>query len=476
MCGRYAREFDFDCEAIIICDCNIIIFRNQRKNIWHYIPTPAGIGAVLVTHKNIPSQKDFYYLYNDHLGSLIAATKRGSTVLQEFSYDPWGRRRDAHNWNNYEVTEPTLFTRGFTGHEHIGGYGLINMNGRVYDPRLGRFLSPDPYIQSPFSQSFNRYSYVVNNPLKYIDPDGYRRQYRSRAHPDELPPPQNNLGGGFINNNPNSPYYYPPIGGGFSGFGGGFMNPFSIGGGSWVNSFRGGIRPPGFGENGPGFGGVYYDWYSGTYRSTNGLGQLHWRDAYDVLIAHKENPNGITLPPITYIWNRRRGSGRIVGGVPKWWGDHPARWGSWNAANGGDSWGNTALYYSGKIIGGVSLLNKGRELAEWEYLRQARFNRALSGNFSQPIKHSLRLLKNTGRVLGGAGIVITGVDMGVNGINVSNSLDLVMGGVAFIPGVGWAISGTYFIANITTQLITNKSIGEHIQGQFTDPTASWKSW
>jgi hypothetical protein len=285
-----------------------------------------------------------------------------------------------------------------------------------------------------------------------------------------------NFGGGFINNNPNSPYYYPPIGGGFSGFGGGFMNPFSIGGSSWVNSFRGGIRPPGFGDNGLGFGGVYYDWYSGTYRSTNGLGQVHWRDAYDVLIAHKENPNGITLPPITYIWSGRRGSGRIVGGVPKWWGDHPTRWGSWNAANGGDSWGNTALYYSGKIIGGVSLLNKGRELAEWEYLRQARFNRALSGNFSQPIKHSLRLLKNTGRVLGGAGIVITGVDMGVNGINVSNSLDLVMGGVAFIPGVGWAISGTYFIANITTHLITNKSIGEHIQGQFTDPTASWKAW
>ena len=58
------------------------------ERIWNYIPTPAGIGAVLVTHKNIPSQKDFYYLYNDHLGSLIAATKRGSTVLQEFSYDP----------------------------------------------------------------------------------------------------------------------------------------------------------------------------------------------------------------------------------------------------------------------------------------------------------------------------------------------------------------------------------------------------
>lgn len=48
------------------------------------------------------------------------------------------------------------------------------MNGRVYDPWLGRFLSPDPIVQAPnYSQSYNRYSYVFNNPLKYVDPTGY---------------------------------------------------------------------------------------------------------------------------------------------------------------------------------------------------------------------------------------------------------------------------------------------------------------
>ena len=52
-------------------------------------------------------------------------------------------------------------------------FSLINMNGRLYDPILGRFLSPDNYVQIPnFSQSFNRYSYCLNNPLKYTDPDG----------------------------------------------------------------------------------------------------------------------------------------------------------------------------------------------------------------------------------------------------------------------------------------------------------------
>ena len=71
-------------------------------------------------------------------------------------------------------SEPVLFLgRGYTGHEHLPWFGLINMNARLYDPALGRFLSPDPYVQAPdFSQSFNRYSYCLNNPLRYGDPTG----------------------------------------------------------------------------------------------------------------------------------------------------------------------------------------------------------------------------------------------------------------------------------------------------------------
>ena len=63
--------------------------------------------------------------------------------------------------------------RGYTFHEHLEMVGLINMNGRVYDPILGRMLSPDNYVQAPDNtQSFNRYSYCWNNPLKYTDPSG----------------------------------------------------------------------------------------------------------------------------------------------------------------------------------------------------------------------------------------------------------------------------------------------------------------
>ena len=68
---------------------------------------------------------------------------------------------------------PDWLYRGYTGHEHLAEFGLINMNARLYDPVLGRMLSPDNYVNDYFgSQAFNRYSYANNNPLKYTDPSG----------------------------------------------------------------------------------------------------------------------------------------------------------------------------------------------------------------------------------------------------------------------------------------------------------------
>ncbi len=65
-------------------------------------------------------------------------------------------------------------TRGFTGHEQLDDVGLVHMNGRVYDPLLGRFGTPDPMTENPFStQGWNRYSYVGNSPLNFTDPSGY---------------------------------------------------------------------------------------------------------------------------------------------------------------------------------------------------------------------------------------------------------------------------------------------------------------
>ena len=65
-------------------------------------------------------------------------------------------------------------SRGYTGHEMLDTVGIIHMNGRIYDATLGRFMQADPVIQFPhYTQSHNRYSYVLNNPLNATDPSGY---------------------------------------------------------------------------------------------------------------------------------------------------------------------------------------------------------------------------------------------------------------------------------------------------------------
>ena len=104
----------------------------------------------------------------DKFGNPASTTDhKGRTT--SFTYDAWGRLRDPQTLAIYpRGQEPYLLLgRGFTGHEHLPLFSLVNMNARLYDPLLGRFLYPDPYIQDPgFSQNYNRYAYVLNNPLK----------------------------------------------------------------------------------------------------------------------------------------------------------------------------------------------------------------------------------------------------------------------------------------------------------------------
>ena len=116
-----------------------------------------------------------YNIGRDYLGNITQITTAGGTLVAAYSYDPWGRLRDPATLSIFAPGyEPSLFLgRGYTGHEHLTWFGLINMNARLYDPLVGRFLSPDPYVQAPdFTQGFNRYSYALNNPLKYTDPNG----------------------------------------------------------------------------------------------------------------------------------------------------------------------------------------------------------------------------------------------------------------------------------------------------------------
>jgi RHS repeat-associated protein len=120
------------------------------------------------------------YLHKDALGSVDLVTDAYANVVDRRSFDAWGKLRnltwqDSEGINNILYLTQLPFTnKGFTGHENIQEVGLIHMNGRVYDATLARFLSSDPHIQSgALTQSYNRYSYVMNNPLKYTDPSGY---------------------------------------------------------------------------------------------------------------------------------------------------------------------------------------------------------------------------------------------------------------------------------------------------------------
>ena len=117
----------------------------------------------------------FYNIGRDYLGNITHIATADGILVEENSYDPWGRLRNPETKEIYSLsTEPELMLgRGYTGHEHLTWFGLINMNARLYDPVLGRFLSPDPFVQMPdFTQNFNRYSYCLNNPLVYVDENG----------------------------------------------------------------------------------------------------------------------------------------------------------------------------------------------------------------------------------------------------------------------------------------------------------------
>ena len=112
-----------------------------------------------------PATVEIYQAVTDHLGSIIAVYDKSQRKVYEASYDAWGRQ-------TVTLDEIELY-RGYTGHENVGRTELIHMDNRVYDSSIGRFLSPDNYVQLPEnSQSFNRYSYCINNPLKYTDPSG----------------------------------------------------------------------------------------------------------------------------------------------------------------------------------------------------------------------------------------------------------------------------------------------------------------
>ena len=129
---------------------------------YDYIYTPEGMSAIAVKTNGTRS---FYYVQTDHLGSIRLVTDASKAVQTRYYYDAWGKQTLVYG--------TSITNRGYIGEEHLNEFGLLNLNARLYNPALGRFLEMDPYVQTPdYTQSFNRYLYGMNNPLKYSDPNG----------------------------------------------------------------------------------------------------------------------------------------------------------------------------------------------------------------------------------------------------------------------------------------------------------------
>lgn len=151
-----------------------IDFHNEKGITYkHYI---GGMLAVYEINDGLLNVSDkTQYFLKDHLGSTDIVTDASGNEVERLSFDAFGQRRDASNWQLADAPiEAQQTNQGYTGHEHLDNVGIIHMNGRLYDPILGRFLSADPNVQAPKNtQNLNRYSYVLNNPLSFTDPSGY---------------------------------------------------------------------------------------------------------------------------------------------------------------------------------------------------------------------------------------------------------------------------------------------------------------
>ena len=142
-------------------------------------------GRLVALVRTVGGKKTCYGVTTDHLGSLMCLYT-GEGIVQKFSYDAWGNRRDPLTGvvlNNAELASASsITTRGYTGHEHIDEMGLIHMNARLYDSRTGLFVSIDPQAGSYLGTY--PYTYCGGDPMNGVDPTG--EDYWSTSDPNVI--------------------------------------------------------------------------------------------------------------------------------------------------------------------------------------------------------------------------------------------------------------------------------------------------
>ncbi len=156
-------------------DGSMEIKENRVTNEMEFVTYIGGDGysAPIALKSDGINPAKYLYLHRDYQGSIMAISNDAGAIVEKRLFDAWGNIISVQDGSGNPLGGLTILDRGYTGHEHLQSVGLINMNARLYDPKLHRFLQPDNFVQDiTDSQNYNRYSYVLNNPLKYTDPSG----------------------------------------------------------------------------------------------------------------------------------------------------------------------------------------------------------------------------------------------------------------------------------------------------------------
>ncbi|XZF13753.1 SpvB/TcaC N-terminal domain-containing protein [Chitinophagaceae bacterium MMS25-I14] len=169
--GQYLSGTTVTGTRYYLDNCDVNVDAAGNKQYVQYIKGGDGICAIVVSQNGT---HQVYGVLKDHLGSFLTITDRNGNAVAEQNFDAWGRFRNPTNWTYNSIpSNPSWLSRGFTGHEHMPQFGLINMNARMYDPLLGRMVMPDAALQAPLAtQNYNKYTYCMNNPMRYTDPSG----------------------------------------------------------------------------------------------------------------------------------------------------------------------------------------------------------------------------------------------------------------------------------------------------------------
>jgi RHS repeat-associated protein len=155
--------------------------KRTAANVEHviYFPGPEGVVAQVTCAPTILgiSCNEPAYIHADRLGSPDTITD-SQGVVSHIKRDPYGQIVDPANptmvLNESVAGETTI---GFVGGEQDRELDLVNLNHRLYDPRTARFISPDPLLFDMYwGQSYNRFSYALNNPMAFVDPTGLQSE------------------------------------------------------------------------------------------------------------------------------------------------------------------------------------------------------------------------------------------------------------------------------------------------------------